>query len=210
MKIKFLQSTFNDIINTVGSKKSETGGILLGNRNDFVVQKFVFDPYGSTSPSGYDPDVDFINKTIKKEWEENELALLGFVHSHPRGFNRLSRDYGNNTGDLGYLKAIFKAIPALDKFLVPIVFSNYDHKGFELIPYVAWADNIPGYHDFGYDVVPDEFYHKSEKKVHTLAPKSENNQETHKKEHQVPDEDFGVWQNGGAFLMLFGIFFCLC
>lgn len=210
MRIQFLQSAFNDIKNSVGSKKSETGGILLGNRNDFVVQKFVFDPYGSTSPTGYDPDVDFINKTIKKEWEENNLALLGFVHSHPRGFNRLSGDYGNNTGDLGYLKAIFKAIPALDKFLVPIVFSNYDHKGFELIPYVAWADNIAGYHAFGYDVVSDVFYHKSEKKTDTSMPKNEDEQEKDKKWHQETDEDYGVWKSGGAFLVLLGLFFCLC
>lgn len=192
MRIQFLQSAFNDIRNSVGNKKSETGGILLGNRNDFVVQKFVFDLYGSTSPTGYDPDVDFINKTIKKEWEENNLALLGFVHSHPRGFNRLSGDYGNNTGDLGYLKAIFKAIPALDKFLVPIVFSDYDHKDFELIPYIAWADRVENYWAFGYDVVLDEFYHKSEKKVDTPSSKIEETQEKHKKGQQEPDEECGV------------------
>jgi hypothetical protein len=161
MKINFLRSAYNEILKTIGSKKSETGGILLGNREDFVVQKFVFDPYGSTSSCGYDPDVNYINKVIKEEWENNQLALLGFIHSHPRGYDRLSGDYGNNTGDLGYLRAIFKAIPALDKFLVPIVFSKYDGKDFKLIPYVTWADNINGYKALGYDIIPDNEYNIS-------------------------------------------------
>ncbi|MBK8370361.1 MAG: Mov34/MPN/PAD-1 family protein [Saprospiraceae bacterium] len=126
MKIKILTSVFNEIVATVGAKKAETGAILLGDRKDYVVQKMIFDPFGSTSAAAYDPDTEFINKVIKHEWDKNNYALLGFVHSHPRGYNRLSGDYGNNTGDVGYLKAIFKAIPSLDKFLVPIVFSTYD------------------------------------------------------------------------------------
>lgn len=159
MKMKFTRSSFDEIRRTVGSQKCETGGILLGNRNDFVVQKFVFDPHGSTFSAGYDPNVEFINRVIKDEWENNELALIGFVHSHPRGCNRLSGDYGNNTGDLGYLKAIFKAIPALDRFLVPIVFSKYDGLDFRLIPFVAQSNNIEGYIDDGYDIIPDNEYY---------------------------------------------------
>jgi hypothetical protein len=167
MKIQFLESAFNEIQNTVGSEKSETGGILLGNRKDWVVQKFIFDPYGSTSPGGYDPDVNFINSTLKEEWEKNELSLLGFVHSHPRGLSRLSGDFGNNTGDLGYLKAIFEKIPALDRFLVPIVFSQYDGEEFELIPFVAWAANVSDYKNEGYEIVKEkENYSQKEAIIH--------------------------------------------
>jgi hypothetical protein len=159
MKMKLTRSSFDEIRRTVGNQKCETGGILLGNRNDFVVQKFIFDPHGSTFSAGYDPNVEFINRVIKEEWENNELALIGFVHSHPRGYNRLSGDYGNNTCGLGYLKAIFNAIPALDRFLVPIVFSKYDGLDFRLIPYVAQSNNIDGYADDGYDIIPyNEYY----------------------------------------------------
>ena len=172
MKIQFLESAFNEIRNTVGSQRIETGGILLGNRKDWVVQKFIFDPHGSTFPAGYDPDVDFINGTLKKEWEKNELSLLGFVHSHPRGFARLSGDYGNNTGDIGYLKAIFEKIPALDRFLVPIVFSQYDGKEFELIPFVAWADDVNEYKSEDYEVVKDDEYY-SRKETFILSEKSQ-------------------------------------
>jgi hypothetical protein len=162
MEITFLKSAFNEIVATVGAKKAETGAILLGDRKDFVVQKIIFDPFGSTSSSAYDPDTEFLNKVIKKEWDNNKLALIGFVHSHPRGYDRLSGDYGNNTGDVGYLKAIFKAIPALDKFLVPIVFSTFDQGSFKLIPFVAWADNVEGYHAFGYNILDDHKYAESE------------------------------------------------
>lgn len=172
MNIRFLKSVFDEIRNTVGSKICETGGILLGNRKDWVVQKFIFDPHGSTFSAGYDPDVDFINATLKDEWEKNELSLLGFVHSHPRGVARLSGDYGNNTGDVGYLKAIFEKIHSLDRFLVPIVFSQYDGKEFELIPFVAWADNVRNYKDEGYEIVKDEEYH-SRKESFILPEKSQ-------------------------------------
>jgi len=131
------ESAYAEIVRTVGSRRAESGGILLGSREDYVVQKFVFDPHGSMSAGAYDPDVNFLNKIVKKEWKENELAFLGFIHSHPRGMSRLSGDYGGNTGDVGYMKAIFKAMPTLEKFLVPILHSPADGGELNLFPYIA-------------------------------------------------------------------------
>ncbi|MDV3000928.1 MAG: hypothetical protein N5P05_002534 [Chroococcopsis gigantea SAG 12.99] len=142
--MRFTEESYKAIKNTVGKKPAETGGILLGSRDDSIVRKFVFDDKGSTSRGGYDPDVDSLNRIIKWEWERNGLALLGFLHSHPSGVRRLSGDWGNGYGDLGYVRKIFRAIPALDKFLVPIVFSSADTK-FEIIPYIVYRNNVENY-----------------------------------------------------------------
>ena len=150
-----VESAYQEIMRTIGRKRSESGGILLGSRDDYIVKKFVFDPNGSMSSSSYDPDINFINKTIKNEWEDNQLALLGFIHSHPRGVEKLSGDWGNNTGDVGYLKAIFKAIPALKKFLVPIMFSPVDGGEMKFFPYIALKGDEKNYFKGEFEVVKD-------------------------------------------------------
>lgn len=160
--MKILESALNSIHKTVGRYPSETGGILLGSRRDMVIQKFIFDKNGSGSAAAYDPDVDFLNKIIKEEWAENNLELIGFVHSHPRGISRLSGDWGGNTGDLGYLKAIFQSIPALQSFLVPIVFSDYDKKGFDLIPYRAERNQVESYQREELSIINDKHYKPAE------------------------------------------------
>lgn len=144
-KFVIIESAYKEILQTIGKKKPESGGILLGFREDYIIRKFVFDPTGSMSNAAYDPDVDYINKVIKNEWEEHQLELLGFVHSHPRGISRLSSDRGNNTGDIGYMKAIFGAIKALEKFLVPILFSSDDGGTVEFFPYLAYRGNEENY-----------------------------------------------------------------
>jgi Prokaryotic homologs of the JAB domain len=142
--VHFSASAFADLIAFVGHVPPETGGLLLGSRRDYVVKKFVFDESGSRSHSSYDPDVAVLNKIVKREWEENELQLIGWAHSHPRGVERLSGDYGGGTGDLGYLTRIFEAMPALPKFIVPIVFSSHDGP-LSFFPYVAYRGNAEDY-----------------------------------------------------------------
>lgn len=138
----FTSEVYKNIMSTVGKFPTETGGILLGNRDDYIVQRFIFDPHGSRTPGGYDPDVDFLNSCLK---EEKPLKLLGFVHSHPRGVSRLSGDWGNGIGDIGYLKKIFQHIPALEKFLVPIMYSTADGGKSQIFPYIAWRQAIEKY-----------------------------------------------------------------
>lgn len=133
----YFKIAFNDILKTVGSLKSETGGILLGKPANYIVQKFIFDKNGRNFSYGYDPDVDFLNQVLKEEWDRNQLDFLGFVHSHPRGIQYLSSDQGNGIGDLGYIKKIFEHMPTLEKLLVPIVYSMYDGEDFKIFPYIA-------------------------------------------------------------------------
>lgn len=158
-KFVICQSAYDEIMRTVGSRGPESGGILLGSREDFVVQKFIFDANGSTSYAAYDPDVQFLNKTIKEEWANNGLALLGFIHSHPRGIERLSGDYGNNTGDLGYIRGILRAIPDLKKFLTPIMFSQADGKGpMTFFPYIAYRGKEENYQSGELTIIKDSEY----------------------------------------------------
>jgi len=154
--IKFTKEAFEDIKNTVGKFPHETGGILLGKREDFIVRKFVLDPNGATSPGSYDPDVNFLNKVLDEEFDNNQLSFLGFCHSHPRGVNRLSHDMGNGIGDLGYIKKIFKFMQSLDKLLVPIVFSTDDGGDFEMMPYIAYRDDVENYQGETFEIIEED------------------------------------------------------
>lgn len=176
MDMCFTKEAYDSIIQTVGKLKAETGGILLGSRDDYIVKKFVFDSSGSGFAAGYDPDVKFLNKVIKEEWDKNGLALLGFVHSHPRGVSRLSGDWGRNTGDIGYIKAIFSAIPALDKFLVPILYSTSDGGKLEIFPYMAERGHEENYKKLNLVVLSEDSKSKdsedAEKKTIDLPAKT--------------------------------------
>jgi len=156
LRMVFNKEAFDEVASSVGRIKPETGGILLGYRTDYVVRKFIFDKKGSFSPSGYDPNVDYLNPFLKSEWHENRYELIGFVHSHPRGACRLSGDWGNGYGDLGYLKSIFENINGLDKFLVPIVFSEFDGNPFQVIPFIAWKDSVKNYKEGVVEILSEE------------------------------------------------------
>ena len=136
----FQRSAFAELRNTVGQKFPETGGLLFGDRQgskSYVVQKFHFDRTSHNTNFSYTPDTKAINLMISDIWHNERLALIGWCHSHPRGVSRLSEDFGNGNGDLGYIRKIFQAIPALSKFLVPIVYSSFDGGDFEIFPYIV-------------------------------------------------------------------------
>lgn len=144
----FGHAAYEEMVATVGKLAPETGGILFGDRegpDSFVVKKFVFDSSGTRSYVSYDPDPDIVNALIKKVWEEEGLALIGWLHSHPRGITFPSGNYGGNTGDLGYTTAILEAIPGLKKFLIPIVHSTSDGGPLVIHPYVAHRGNVANY-----------------------------------------------------------------
>ena len=41
--MRFKKSAFKAIKNSIGIRPAETGGLLFGNRKDFIVEKFIFD-----------------------------------------------------------------------------------------------------------------------------------------------------------------------
>lgn len=143
-KISITQSALSDLIATVGTQKPETGGLLLGSRQDGIIREFVYDHWGGRSRTSYDPDPSKLNPILKKKWAEERLALIGWAHSHPYGASRLSGDYGRNTGDIGFLHAIFDAMPSLKRFVVPILFSTAEGP-LTLHPYIVERGAIKNY-----------------------------------------------------------------
>jgi proteasome lid subunit RPN8/RPN11 len=132
---KIQRSEFDKIKATVGTIPAESGGLLLGRRDDNIVTHFEFDSNGKTSGAAYSPDTKFCNKIIKKA-RKGGLDFIGMCHSHPTGLKVLSGSFG----DIGYIQKIFKAMPSLDCILVPIIQSSASGE-FEFIPYKVFREN---------------------------------------------------------------------
>ena len=64
-------------------------GVILGVDGRHVVTKFYPDITGTTKKNNYVPDVRKLNEIIR-EWAATEIAFIGFVHTHPKGAERLS------------------------------------------------------------------------------------------------------------------------
>lgn len=180
-EVKITHSALGKLISTVGTRKPETGGLLLGSRHDNIIRKFVFDEWGSSTRASYDPDPSKLNPIIKHEWRENRLALVGWTHSHPWGASRLSGDYGRNTGDIGFLHAIFAAMPSIQTFFVPIVFSSAEG-ALTLNPYIVERGNIERYQIGRFAPIPDS----EAPDPWIYEPKSVNPQISHNLEDEAP------------------------
>lgn len=152
----FTSNAYNDIINTIGNVHCESGGLLFGHLDDYIVREFIFDENANVTFASYTMNTEFLNKEIKRLWEEKELACIGFIHSHPYGLKVPSYM------DLQYFKRMFKYMPR-DKYLVPIV-STIPDGGFQLNPCVLYpkAKDVvvepliqiimePHYSKYGYD-----------------------------------------------------------
>ena len=118
-KMQFLESAYNEIISTIGSLPAESGGLLFGKEDDFVVRKFVFDKNARTTRSTYTFNTDFLNPEIKRLWNDEGLSCIGFIHSHPHGYGRLSPP------DVQYFSSMFESMPR-KHYLTPIVFTIPD------------------------------------------------------------------------------------
>lgn len=103
------------IMCTVGARRPESGGILLGPIGSNDVTDFHFDASASCSGATYTPDHVTLNRLMRAVWVPGGLDMKGFVHSHPGGFDRLSH------GDLEYIGRLLKRNPDMPYFAAPIV-----------------------------------------------------------------------------------------
>lgn len=168
-KFRILASAYQNIKETCGTLPPESGGILVGYLDDFIVREFIFDSKGRTSFGAYDPDVDFLNEELKKAALKG-YSLIGAFHTHPRGCSSLSGDYGDSVGDLGYIKAFLDVNSHLEKFLSPIGYSAHDGDSFTFFPYVAERGKIEDYQMADLEIVPDSQIHKYEKETLGFIP----------------------------------------
>lgn len=113
-KVRILESVLNKIINTVGSRPAESGGLLFGNEEDMIITDFVFDENARTTRTTYSFNVGFLNPEIKRLWTEKRLSCIGFLHSHPPGYSWPSPP------DMTYFTSMFEAMPR-KHYIIPIL-----------------------------------------------------------------------------------------
>lgn len=85
-----------------------------------IVCTYIHDNSDSESNKAiYVPDTVFLNQSIKK-WFDEGIDFCGIVHSHPVGQESLS------SGDLEYIKMLYKMNPGLGKTFFPLVVNGCD------------------------------------------------------------------------------------
>lgn len=112
--VRITAEVIDQIMNTIGARPPESGGILLGPADSQDVTAYYFDNTARCSGVTYTPDTDLLQKLIDERWTPAGLEFRGFVHSHP-GLCRLSH------GDLDYIRNILAANPQMQRFIAPIV-----------------------------------------------------------------------------------------
>ena len=148
-KMKILESAYNEIISTIGSRPAESGGLLFGKEDDMVVRKFVFDKHAHTTRSTYTFNTDFLNPEIKKIWNEEGYSCIGFIHSHPHGYGRLS------SPDIEYFTSMFESMPR-KHYITPIVFTVPDG-GFKMNAHILPSQSKETI-SVDIEVLPDDYF----------------------------------------------------
>lgn len=153
--MQITESAFFEVINYIGGQKAESGGLLFGSEEDWVIRKFIPDTNAQTTRASYTINTDQMNPVIRKIWEEEGLSLLGIIHSHPRGSKSPS------SPDRNYFENLLNRIKRKN-FYVPIVFTIPDG-GFKFFPYV-YQNNDPELLSAQLEVVPDDYSQNEELK----------------------------------------------
>ena len=117
-KVRIKRSALYELMNTVGSRPAETGGILIGPIGTNDITHFYFDRSGSCTGSTYSPDYITLRQKMREEWLPAKLDMKGRVHSHPGSLDTLT------SGDMNYIKRLLDKNSDMDMFVAPIVLPN--------------------------------------------------------------------------------------
>ncbi len=123
-------AVYEAIKKQIGQSPVESGGLLAGDIKQCVVTHFHFDDKGTRSAVSYSPNTATLTKLLQR-WNKENVFMLGFVHSHPRGLCQPSG------GDEEYARAILDANPELPTLLIPIVQSSADGGNFSMRMFAA-------------------------------------------------------------------------
>jgi len=124
------RDVYNQIEQSIGQHHAEMGAMLGGSRANGLITRVFLDQSADVSQVTYSPDVSIINK-VMRQWDEESIDFMGFVHSHPGGYGRPSG------GDQIYAERILRALPKLDRMAMPIVQTVPDTGSFVLNGYMA-------------------------------------------------------------------------
>jgi len=104
---------FDQIKQTIGTRKPEQGGIL-GSSDGVHIDHYYFDKTATRTSGSYTMDAKALNEVIH-EWNDNGIMLVGIIHSHPQGVTKPSY------GDMETARHIIETIDVKGKFFTPIV-----------------------------------------------------------------------------------------
>ena len=104
---------YEQIRNTIGVRRPENGGIL-GASDGVHIDHYYFDATADRSSVTYTMDHHALNKVIH-EWNDNDILLVGIIHSHPDGCTAPSH------GDMLTASRIIETMDVKGRFFTPIV-----------------------------------------------------------------------------------------
>ena len=147
------QKVYGQIMEVLGKKKPELGGMLGFSSDRDTIDSYVFDAGAKVNSTEYNPNIEYLQSVLDGEWEKKNISLGGFVHSHPGDFDRLS------WADVEYAQRIMEAFE-LGHLFMPIVTSSYEHVA-AIKGYVVRSDGRVERCDI--KVVPDDWSETKEK-----------------------------------------------
>jgi proteasome lid subunit RPN8/RPN11 len=127
------KQVLNQILDILGKRKPELGGILGFTEEQDLITSFVFDKDARVNSVEYNPNTEFLDTVINDKWTKDNISLAGFVHSHPGNFNRLS------SADIEYAVRICKEFD-LKYLFMPIVTSSTDSEA-SITGYIVTEEN---------------------------------------------------------------------
>ena len=127
------KNVYAQILNTIGKRPPECGGILGAGENG-IITEFFFDETGKSTRSGYAPDVKAVNEILANDWMPRGILMVGIVHSHVNGVDVPS------CGDINYGIRILQALDTVDRFYLPIVVFREERA--EMTCYVILNDPV--------------------------------------------------------------------
>lgn len=129
--LKICEDALMSIVETIGGRNAESGGVIGGNREVGLITHFHFEESSQNSSASYSPDYKFLNHLLSNEWNPNNIRLHGFVHSHPGGSRPLF-------GDETYAEEILKVNPDIQCLWLPIVSTLQDTGIFKIVPWAVF------------------------------------------------------------------------
>ena len=112
-ELHMTRQVYDQICNTIGRRPPESGGILGSSDGGKTIDRFYFDATAKVTGGTYSPDTEVINRVLA-HWDTQDILLVGFVHSHPKGYAKPSE------GDYRYVKAIMSALNITDDFFMQV------------------------------------------------------------------------------------------
>jgi hypothetical protein len=127
---------------SVGSLPAERGGIFVSRQGPLFIEDFIFDDASDTSRSVYNPNADYLNTILERDYEPRGFRFVGVGHSHPSGLWRPSGDAAWGDVKAARSNLLSKSNADLEALFIPIIESEATTGGFRLHPFVMLREDL--------------------------------------------------------------------